>query len=251
MLKVRVIPTLLMNRFGLVKGKNFLNDRRVGSILPAIKVYNLRDVDEMILLDIEKTSTGEEPDFISVKDYSLNCSMPFTVGGGISSIDHIKRLIQSGADKVSLNTSLYQNSSLARDAVNIFGTQCIIASIDVRKIGDDYICFSNSGSINEKVSILKMVDNVLSLGVGEILLTSIDKDGTMSGYDYDLISLVAKNIDIPLIASGGAGKCSDFVDAYNSGASALAAASIFHFTETTPLDVKKEMMKAGIPVRLN
>lgn len=253
MLKVRVIPTLLWKNFGLVKGVAFNSWRRVGPVLPAIKVYNSRDVDELILVDITASQEGNVPDHDSVGDFSATCAVPLTVGGGIVNLEQIVSLLHAGSDKISLNTSAYSNPELVEAAANRFGTQCVVASIDARRHEDGrYTCFSHAATIDTQKDPVLWAQELADRGAGEILLTSIDRDGTMLGYDLDLVERVVKAVGIPVIASGGAGHYQHMVDVVKqSGASAVAAASIFHFTEQTPAGAKLAMQAAGIPVRRN
>jgi cyclase len=251
MLKVRIIPTLLWKDFGLVKGIGFDSWRRVGTILPAIKVYNTRDVDELILVDITATDEEREPDYESVADLSAECFVPLTIGGGIRSPDHIQRLLHAGADKVSINTAAYSSPSLVTEAANRFGSQCIVASIDARQLSDGtYECFSHSGTASTGRRPDEWARELEERGAGEILLTSVARDGTMSGYDLDLVGKVASSVQIPVIASGGAGNYGHMASVVNiGGASAIAAASIFHFTQQTPLEAKRFLAGKGIAVR--
>jgi len=253
MLKVRVIPTLLWKNFGLVKGVGFDSWRRVGPVLPAIKVYNSRDVDELFLVDITASIEGNSPDHDSISDFSEECTVPFTVGGGITSLEQIVSLLHAGADKVAINTAAYANPNLIETAANRFGAQCVVASIDAKKLADGrYSCFSHSATIDTGRDPVDWAREMADRGAGEILLTSIDWDGTMQGYDLNLVERIAKAVDIPVIASGGAGNYQHMIDVVtNSGASAVAAASIFHFTEQTPAGAKNAMQAAGIPVRRN
>ena len=251
MLKVRVIPTLLWKDYGLVKGVSFNSWRRVGSVLPAVKVYNSRDVDELVLLDITATRQQQPPDHDAIADFSSECSVPLTVGGGINSIDQIVALLHSGADKVSINTAAFSNPELIDLAAARFGAQCIVASIDVRRHADGrYSCCSHSGSRGTDREPVEFARQLTARGAGEILLTSVDRDGTMSGYDLALIERVAAAVDVPVIASGGAGSYDHMVIAVReAGASAVAAASMFHFTDLTPAGAKQALHAAGIPVR--
>lgn len=253
MLKVRVIPTLLWKNFGMVKGIGFDSWRRVGPVLPAIKVYNSRDVDELILVDITASLEGNAPDHDSVSDFSEECTVPFTVGGGITNLEQILSLLHAGADKIAINTAAYANPSLIETAANRFGAQCVVVSIDAKRFADGgYSCFSYSGTIDTGRTPAEWAREVASRGAGEILLTSIDRDGTMLGYDMELVEQVSSAVDIPVIASGGAGNYQHMIDVVkNAGASAVAAASIFHFTEQTPVGAKNAMQAAGIPVRRN
>jgi imidazole glycerol-phosphate synthase subunit HisF len=250
-LKVRVIPTLLWKDFGLVKGVSFNSWRRVGSVLPALRVYNARDVDELILVDITATQSGNVPDHASVADFSDESFVPLTVGGGITELEHIVALLRAGADKVAINTAAVRTPGLVDKAAAKFGAQCVVVSIDVRR-GADARCtvWVRSGTEDTGMDPVAWAREVAARGAGEILLTSIDRDGTMQGYDVPLIESIASVVDIPVIASGGAGEPAHMVAAIrDGGASAVAAASIFHFTEQTPGGIKQALTAAGIPVR--
>jgi Imidazoleglycerol-phosphate synthase len=250
-LKVRIIPTLLFKDVGLVKGIGFDSWRRVDTVLPVIKVYNLREVDELILVDISATKENREPDYEEISAFSKECFVPFTIGGGVKKVDHIKCLLRAGADKVSINTAAYDNIELIGKASKMFGSQCIVSSID-GKLCDDgkYYCFSHCGTVNTGILVSKWAEEVEKNGAGEILITSIERDGTMKGYDIDLIKEVTRSVKIPVIASGGAGSYEDMYEALNRGkANAVAAASIFHFTEQTPKSARNYLSSKGIPVR--
>ncbi len=250
MLKVRVIPTLLLKNYGLVKGIGFDSWRRVGTVLPAINVYNSRDVDELILVDIEASNQKKEFSIDSVNDVADNCFVPLSIGGGINNISGATRLIENGCDKVTINSAIYSNPKLITQLANLFGSQAVVASIDVSYEKNNYTCFSHSGKKNEMQTPLEIAKKVEDLGAGEILLTSINNDGKMEGYDYKLTELISNNVSIPVIASGGAGNSSHMLTAIKEcGASAVAAASIFHFTEVTPNDIKEHLRKNKIPVR--
>jgi len=253
MLKVRVIPTLLWKNFGLVKGVSFNSWRRVGPVLPAIKVYNSREVDELILVDIMASLEDDVPDHDSVQDFSIECSVPFTVGGGIKDKSAILSLLHAGADKIAINSSAYTNPGIINESAKTFGAQCIVASIDARRNDQaDYKCYSHSGTKITNKNPFDWAKELEDRGAGEILLTSIDHDGAMKGYDIELIERVVSSVSIPVIASGGAGSYKDMIDAIKiGGASAVAAASIFHFTELTPAGAKVALAKAGIAIRKN
>jgi len=253
MLKIRVIPTLLWKNFGLVKGTSFDSWRRVGPVLPAVKVYNTRDVDELVLVDILASSEKSDPDIESVQDFADECFVPLTVGGGITNIDQIQGLLRVGADKICINSTAYSDPGLIDAAAKRYGSQCIVASIDAKRMDDgSYRCFSHSGTIEQDKAPLAWSHELVDRGAGEILITSIDYDGTMQGYDLELIEQVVRNVNVPVIASGGAGNYEHMREAIqDAGASAVAAASIFHFTEQTPAEAKKVLAAAGIPVRLN
>jgi cyclase len=251
MLKVRIIPTLLFSSHALVKGVSFDSWRVVDTVLPAIKVYNIREADELILLDIDARKNGDDPDYESIREFSQECFVPFCVGGGIRSTEHISRLLRSGADKVCINTEAYYNINLITEGAIKFGSQCIVCSIDCKKIDGQYYCFNNNGKNNTGILLEDWVLKVENAGAGEIIITSIDKDGTMQGYDLDMIKKVTELVKIPVIASGGAGGYKDMYEAINlSNASAVAAASIFHFTQYTPKEAKLYLNEKNVPVRL-
>ncbi len=250
MLKVRVIPTLLWKQFGLVKGVGFDSWRRVGPVLPAIKVYNQREVDELVLVDITAHQGTDDPDFESISEFGQDCFVPLAVGGGITRIDQVQRLLRAGADKVCVNTAAYARPGLVSEIASRHGAQCVVASIDVRPEGDSWPCFSHAGRQATGREVVAWARELEDRGAGEILVTSIPRDGTMSGYDLALIEAVVRAVKIPVIASGGAGNYQHMVDAVvQAGASAVAAASIFHFTEQTPAGAKAALAAAGVPVR--
>ncbi len=250
MLKVRVIPTLLWKQFGLVKGVSFDSWRRVGPVLPAIKVYNQREVDELVLLDIVAHQSDDGLDFDSIDEFGQDCFIPLTVGGGITRIEQVQRLLRAGADKVAVNTAAYACPKLVTDIASRHGSQCVVASIDVRAQGSGWTCFSQAGKRATGREVLAWARELEDRGVGEILLTSIERDGTMQGYDLALVEAVVHAVKIPVIASGGAGNYQHMIDAVTqAGASAVAAASIFHFTEQTPAGAKAALAAAGVPVR--
>jgi cyclase len=254
MLKVRVIPTLLWKQFGLVKGIGFDSWRRVGPVLPAVKVYNQREVDELILVDIVAHQSSDDLDFESIEEFGQDCFVPLTVGGGITRIDQVQKLLRAGADKVCVNTAAYTCPELVSMIAKRYGAQCVVASIDVRQdpLGAGWQCFSHAGKQPTGREVCAWACEIENRGAGEILITSIERDGTFQGYDLALIEAVVHAVKIPVIASGGAGNYQHMVDAVkHAGASAVAAASIFHFTEQTPAGAKAAMQAAGIPVRHN
>lgn len=251
MLKVRVIPTLLWKQFGLVKGVCFDSWRRVGPVLPAVKVYNQREVDELVLVDIVGHSVPDEPDYESLHEFAQECFVPMTIGGGIDRLDQVQRLLRVGADKVSVNTAAYTRPELINEVAERHGNQCVVGSVDVRWLDGRWICFSHGGQFNTGREVAAWVRELEDRGAGEILITSIDRDGTMQGYDLALVETVARAVRVPVIASGGAGHYQHMVDAVRqAGASAVAAASMFHFTEQTPAGAKSALREAGLPVRL-
>lgn len=251
MLKVRVIPTLLWKNFGLVKGVGFNSWRRVGTMLPAVKVYNTRQVDEIIIVDISASHQGAEPDFDMLGEIAYESFVPLTFGGGIKNVDHIKKALRLGADKISLNSAAIENPGLIKAASERFGSQCIVVSIDAMQANDGkFYCYTHSGTKQTGKEVIAWAKEAEGLGAGEILLTDIILDGSMNGYNQKLIKDVSETVNIPVIASGGAGKMDDFYNAIVfSGASAVAAASIFHFTQTTPLEIKNYLAAQGVYVR--
>lgn len=250
MLKTRVIPTLLWKEVGLVKGVSFDSGRRIGTVLPAIKVFNTREVDELVLLDVTASLQGRAPDFESIREFAAACFVPFTVGGGITNVDDIRTLLRSGADKVSLCSAAFSKPELITQAAELFGSQCIVVSIDVRQTRPGYYeVFGYSGTRPMNIEAAAWAAEAEKRGAGEILLTSIDRDGTMQGYDLELIRSVSSKLSIPCVASGGAGNYEHLYRALRAGANAVAAASIFQFTEQTPLEAKRYLASHGIPVR--
>lgn len=246
MLTCRVIPILLLKGPGLVKGERFDSWRRIGPVLPMVRVYETRQVDELILLDIAATPEGRGPDLDTIAAVADECYMPLTVGGGVRDLDTIQELLRIGADKVCIGSAAWHDPVLIRKAADKFGSQCIVISIDVR----DGKVMVNCGKNVAHNSPVNWAGDMQIIGAGEILLTSIDRDGTMEGYDLDLIRSVSAAVNIPVIASGGARDYSDFAAAIKAGAHAVAASALFQFTESTPLGVKKHLAEQGIPVRL-
>jgi len=251
MLKTRVIPTMLYKDTTLVKGASFDSWRIVGSLMQTVKVYNMREVDELIFLDISASRQKRHPDFELVDDFADECFMPLTVGGGISNIEDTRKLLSVGADKISLNSAAVLTPALISKIAAKFGSQCLVISIDVKKTKGKYEVFIHSGTEPTGLDPVDFATIVESLGAGEILLTSIDLDGTMKGYDIKLTKKVSQAVSIPVIASGGAGSYQDMYKAVaQGGASAIAAASIFHFTQKTPLEAKKYLHGKGIATRI-
>lgn len=253
MLKVRVIPALLFKNpeMGLVKSVGFNNLRTVGNPINAARVYNSRNVDELIFLDIGARRDNRPIDSVTVKKILDECFMPVTVGGKIETAEDVRKILLIGADKVSINTSGINNPELISRISNSYGSQCLVISIDAKKINGKYRVFSQAGQKDTGLEASQWAKKAESLGAGEILITSIDKEGGMNGYDIDLTAKISSAVNIPVIAHGGAGNPRHIIDAVKLGkASAVAAASIFHFTHWTPMTVKQEMGQSGIPVRL-
>lgn len=246
------MPTLLFKDVGLVKGIGFDSWRRVGAALQTVKVYNMREVDELIFLDISATTHGRPPMFQEIDDLADECFMPMTIGGGVRTIEHIRQLLGVGADKVAMNTNAIDNPALIREGANLFGSQCIVVSIDVRTgRNGGYEVYSHCGSRPTGLDPVAWAKQAESLGAGEILLTSVERDGTMQGYDIALTRMVCDAVRVPVIASGGAGSYADMAAVLrDGGAAAVAAASMFHFTEQTPKGAKQHLAAQGFPVRL-
>ena len=246
------MPTLLYKSFELVKGVSFDSWRGIGSLTQAIRVYNMREVDELVFLDISATSDGRHPDFDLVDDFADDCFMPLTVGGGIKTVKDVGKLLEVGADKVSINTQAVYNPELIHDVATSFGSQCIVISIDVKNHGNGiYEVYTHSGKKAAGLNPVMLAKRVNELGAGEILLTSIDRDGTMEGYDIEITKQVSEAVSIPVIASGGAGSYEHMAEVLSVGkASAIAAASIFQFTQQTPLEAKGYLINKGFLVRI-
>ena len=253
MLKVRVIPTLLWKGPGLVKGIGFDSWRRIGTVMPAIKVYNARDVDELILLDISATGENRIPDLDAINELASECFVPLTVGGGVHDINTVRNLLRAGADKVAINTAAYEYPDFIRAASNLFGAQCVVCAIDAKRWSDGregYEVFLHGGRTPTGIDVVEWATRASKLGAGEILLTSMDRDGTKEGFDLDLTRRVSDAVGVPVIASGGVGTLDHLVDGVvQGGADAVLAASIFHFGEFTVAQAKQRMLDAGIIVR--
>lgn len=251
MLKVRIMPTLLYKSPTLVKGIGFDSWRRVGSVMQAVKIYNMREVDELVFLDITASNEKRRPDFELIDDIADECFMPLTVGGGVKTIEDFRDLLKVGADKVAINTAAIEDPDLIRKASDKFGSQCVIVSIDYKKNKDGNLeIFTYSGSKPTGINPVEFAQKAENLGAGELLITSIERDGTMNGYDIETIKMISENIEIPIIASGGAGNYDDFYKVITDAkVQALAAASIFHFTEQTPKEAREFLRNRDVLVR--
>tara|TARA_Y100000590_G_C15747383_1_gene1022678 strand:+ start:2290 stop:3054 length:765 start_codon:yes stop_codon:yes gene_type:complete len=250
MLKIRLIPILLWNGFTLVKGEKFINQRKTGSPITTIKIYNSRDVDEIIFFDISGSNL-EKIDSQLIKSITDCVSVPITIGGGINKISQMDELFENGADKICINSAMYENPKIIYEASNKYGSQSVTVSIDVKKYDNDYLCFYKNGTVNSKKKVIDCMKECIDNGAGEIVINSIEYDGLMKGYDLDLIKKISKFSKVPIIAAGGAGNYNDFYEAYINGANAFAAASIYHFTECTPTEAKKFLIKKNVPIRKN
>lgn len=252
MLKHRVMPLVLLAGYNVVKSINFQTYRTLGNPISVCRIYQSRGVDELVLLDIRATTESRGPDLDMIRDIASECFMPLTIGGGITDVEQVRKIIRAGADKISINSAAIAKPGLISDIAGEFGSQCCVLSIDVKKTASgDYEVYTHGGKRPTGKHPVEWACQVEALGAGEILLNSIDCDGTMQGYDIDLIKSVTEAITIPLIAAGGAGKPTDFATVFHEGgASSFAAASMFHFTSYTPMHVKQALDSAGIAVRL-
>ncbi len=248
MLKIRVMPTLLSDGTKLIKGERFDSWRGIGSPLQAVRLFNMREVDELVFLDIRATDEKRSPDFALIDALADSCFVPFAVGGGVKSVEDARGLLQAGADKVVLNSAAVENPQLVSELVKQFGSQCVVVSIDVR--AGKHVTI-HSGKKDTGKNVVDFAKQVEKAGAGEILLTSIERDGTMEGYDIDLIRSVTEAVSIPVIASGGAGTYEHMAQALkDGGASAVAASSMYHFTGQTPLLAKRYLHEHGFNVRM-
>ena len=252
MLKVRVIPILIIQDGLLKKPVQFRHPRTVANPISIVRVFDERQVDELILLDRGLTVDHEDVDPDLVRDIAEELYVPFAFGGGIRSVEAMKEIIQAGAEKVVINTAAVEIPELITAGANKFGSQCIVVSIDaLRDSKGDYEIYIRSGSEATGLEPITWAKQVESLGAGEILINSISHEGMMQGYDINLIKKVSNAVKIPVIAAGGVGSLNDFVLAVKEGnAAAVAAASIYHYTKYTPNMVKGILNKAGIPVRM-
>lgn len=249
MLKTRVIPCLTIKDLRLVKSTRFSEHRNIGSYIAAARVFNARDVDEMVVLDLDAEREGLHPKLI--QEIAKECFMPLTVGGGVKTLEDISLLLRLGADKVSINSAAVLDPAFITKASAQFGSQCIVVSIDARFRTGGYEVFTHGGKEATGLSPSSFAKEAEAKGAGEIFLTSIDHDGCMDGYDISLVKSVVEAVSLPVIASGGAGNETDCVRVvHESGASAVSAASIFQYTETTPHMIKEELAKSGVAVRL-
>ncbi|MFH1394333.1 MAG: glycosyl amidation-associated protein WbuZ [Candidatus Micrarchaeota archaeon] len=250
MLKARIIPSLLLKEGRCVKGVQFCDFRDTGNPVTAAKIYDAQGADELLFLDITASLEKRSVLFDVISRTAAECFMPLCVGGGIRSIEDIRKLLLAGADKVSINTIALENPDFINEAAEIFGNQCIVVSIDARKHDGRYEVFSHCGTKPTRHEPVEWAKEAVAKGAGELLVTSIDREGTRKGYDLDLIRSVADAVDVPVIASGGVGSLRDFADGINKGhASAVSAASIFHFTDQSIIKARTFMKQAGIDVR--
>lgn len=247
----RIIPCLDVKDGQTVKGVNFENLKYAGDCIELAKKYSDSGADELVFLDITATNEKRKTVVELVDKVGKNIFIPFTVGGGISDIDDIRCILKYGADKVSINSSAVKNPGLISDCAEYFGSQCIVCAIDAKRVDGDYYVFINAGKVNSGLKLLDWAKTVEIKGAGEILLTSMDYDGTKAGFDIDMLNLVSNAVNIPVIASGGAGpKISHFVDVFKkTNVDAALAASIFHYDLLSIYDLKEGLKKEGIETR--
>ena len=252
MLKKRIIPCLDVKDGRVVKGINFLNLKDAGDPVEQAKIYDKGGADEICFLDITASSENRKILLDKVSETAKSCFVPLTVGGGIGSIEDIKNLLLAGADKVSINTAAVKNHNLIKESSVRFGSQCIVIAIDAKKVGNNkWEIFTHGGRKSTGIDVLEYAKIVEKNGAGEILLTSMDKDGTKTGYDLELTKIISSSVSIPVIASGGVGTLNHIYEGFSKGlASAVLAASIFHYNIYSILEVKKFLLSKNIPIRL-
>jgi len=257
MFTMRVIPCLDVKDGRVVKGINFVDLRDAGDPVEAAVAYDAAGADELCFLDINATHENRGTMMDVVRRTAEACFMPLTVGGGVRTIDDIKALLRAGADKVSINSAAVANREFVKQAAEKFGDQCIVVAIDAKRVsrpggGSRWEIFTHGGRKPTGIDAVEFAQEVVSLGAGEILLTSMDRDGTRSGFDIPLTQAVADSINVPVIASGGVGNLDHLVDGIKNGhATAVLAASIFHFGEFTIRQAKDHMVRSGLPMRLD
>jgi imidazole glycerol-phosphate synthase subunit HisF len=258
MLKVRVIPCLDVKDGRVVKGVNFVNLRDAGDPVEAASAYDEAGADELCFLDITASHENRDTIFDVVERTAERCFMPLTVGGGVRKLDDVRKLLEAGADKVSINTVAVKDRDFVRAAAEKFGAQCIVVAIDAKRVaagkarGPRFEIFTHGGREPTGIEATGYAREVVALGAGEILLTSMDRDGTKKGFDLELTRAVADAVSVPVIASGGVGTLEHLVEGVREGhASAVLAASIFHYGECTIGEAKRFMAAAGLPIRLD
>ena len=250
MLTKRVIPCLDVKNGKVVKGTSFVNLRYAGDPVKLARKYYDDGADELMLLDITASYEKRKTMINVVREVAKDIFIPFTVGGGINRIEDIRNLLNAGADKVSINTAAVENPKLIKEAAEKFGSQCIVVAIDVKKSGNQWKVFIKGGRGATSLNVLDWAKEVEELGAGEIMLTSIDKDGTKKGYDLKLTRVISKKVNIPIIASGGAGDLDSILKVFKEGrADAALAASIFHYDKYSINEVKKYLLKNNVKVR--
>ena len=251
MLKNRIIPCLDVKNGRVVKGINFVDLKDAGDPVEQAKIYSDGGADEICFLDITASNENRDIIYDVVKETSKKCFVPLTVGGGVRSVKDINKLLNCGADKVSINTAAVQNEEVVVQSSKKFGSQCIVVAIDAKKNGDLWEVFTHGGRNNTGINAIEFARKMEKCGAGELLITSMDRDGTQAGYDIDLMSKISSEVNIPVIASGGVGNLDHLVDGIKLGkASAVLAASIFHYGKYSVKQAKEYLNSKGIPVRI-
>ena len=251
MLKNRIIPCLDVKNGRVVKGINFVDLKDAGDPVEQAKIYSDGGADEICFLDITASNENRDTIYDVVKKTSKKCFVPLTVGGGVRSVEDINKLLNCGADKVSINTAAVENSKVVIDSSKKFGSQCSVVAIDAKKNEDKWEVFTHGGRNNSGIDALEYAEQMEENGAGELLVTSMDRDGTQVGYDIDLMSKISSKVNIPVIASGGVGNLDHLVDGIKLGkASAVLAASIFHYGKYSIKEAKDYLDSKGIPVRI-
>ncbi|MFP2994920.1 imidazole glycerol phosphate synthase subunit HisF [Spongiivirga sp. MCCC 1A20706] len=251
MLTKRIIPCLDIKNGRTVKGVNFVDLRDAGDPVELAEIYAESGADELVFLDISATEERRRTLANLVLRVAEKVNIPFTVGGGISAVEDVDVLLKNGADKISINSSAVKNPQLINDLVAKFGSQCIVVAIDAKKIDDNWKVHLVGGKVPTELDLFEWAKEVEERGAGEILFTSMDNDGTKDGFANDALAKLSTSLNIPIIASGGAGNMQHFTDTFEKGkADAALAASVFHFKEIEIIDLKKELKENGIPVRL-
>jgi cyclase len=251
MLKTRIIPCLDVKNGRVVKGINFVDLKDAGDPTEQAKIYSDGGADEICLLDITASNENRDIIYEVVERTAKKCFVPLTVGGGVRKVEDINKLLNCGADKVSINTAAVQNSEIVVESSKKFGSQCIVVAIDAKLNNGKWKVFTHGGRNNTGIDVLEFAKKMEDSGAGELLVTSMDRDGTQAGYDIELISKISSKINIPMIASGGVGNLDHLVDGIKSGkASAVLAASIFHYGKYSIKEAKEYLDLKGIPVRI-
>ena len=251
MLKNRIIPCLDVKNGRVVKGINFVDLQDAGDPVEQAKIYSDGGADEICFLDITASNENRDTIYEVVKETSKKCFVPLTVGGGVRNVEDINKLLNCGADKVSINTAAVQDANVVVESSKKFGSQCIVVAIDAKKNGDKWDVYTHGGRNNSGLDALEFAKKMEDSGAGELLVTSMDRDGTQIGYDIDLMKKISSMVNIPLIASGGVGNLDHLAEGIKEGnASAVLAASIFHYGKHSVIEAKEYLNSKGIPVRI-
>ena len=250
MTTVRIIPCLDVDGTVVVKGIRFLDLKRKGDPVEMAQRYEELGADELVFLDVTATVSDRRPFYNIIREVASTITIPFTVGGGVKTVEDVGRLLDSGADKVSINTTAVMKPSVVEEAAREYGSQAVVVAIDAKKVGDGWEVYVAGGRRPTGVDAVEWARRAAMLGAGELLVTSIDRDGTRLGYDLELLKAIIDSVRVPVIASGGAGELRHFYEAYKAGATGLLAAGLFHDGILTPLQVKEYLQGMGVEVRL-